>query len=81
VADAYIGPRSADYALGQLIDEGAAVIEELTRGMRVEADDGLYEYIGEARWEDVDLRPRTSRTRCCGASLRTRWTRFWAPRR
>ena len=55
VADAYIGPRSTDYFLGQLIAEGAAVIEELTRGMRVEADGGLYEYIGEARWEDVDL--------------------------
>ena len=56
VADAYIGPRSVDYPLGQLIDEGVALIDELTFGQRVELlDGGLYQYIGEARWESVDL--------------------------
>jgi len=48
VADAYIGPRSYDYLAGQ-------VIEELSRGMRVSMDGGLYEYISEARWEEIDL--------------------------
>lgn len=48
VADAYIGPRSYDYLGGQIIDE-------LSRGMRVAMDGGLYEYISEARWEEVDL--------------------------
>jgi len=38
-----------------LIEEGAQIIDELTYGKRVDYDGGLYEYIGEARWENVNL--------------------------